>query len=257
MDSAELLDLLGNDNRRRILRLLAEKPCYVTEICEYLDVSPKAVIDHLEKLETAGLIESRVDDQRRKYYYISQNLRLEVQLSPYGYGAKSAYPASSRLDITSWQYLSIDIDTGVPDRAESEGGTEVADEAENSEDTEGADRTESTERNEHVESVADVEVKDLADELNRLESLERELSMAQRWTQGRVTDVMEELSQQFEDEDARIYASILNTLSEQPTDVETISRELDIPTLIVSEALEELHRRGAVRREDDRWRLTE
>ncbi|RLM32686.1 ArsR family transcriptional regulator, partial [Haloferax sp. Atlit-109R] len=47
MDSAVLLDLLGNENRRRILRLLATKPCYVTEISEYLDVSPKAVIDHL------------------------------------------------------------------------------------------------------------------------------------------------------------------------------------------------------------------
>jgi ArsR family transcriptional regulator len=93
--------------------------------------------------------------------------------------------------------------------------------------------------------------------LNRLESLERELSMAQRWTQGRVTDVMEELSQQFEDEDVRIYASILNVLSDNPSDVETISRELDIPTLIVTEALEELQRRGAVRRQDDRWRLTE
>jgi len=32
MDSAVLLDLLGNENRRRILRLLATKPCYVTEI---------------------------------------------------------------------------------------------------------------------------------------------------------------------------------------------------------------------------------
>ena len=60
MDSAALLDLLGNENRRRILRLLARKPCYVTEISEYLGVSPKAVIDHLRKLEEAGLVESRV-----------------------------------------------------------------------------------------------------------------------------------------------------------------------------------------------------
>lgn len=54
MDSAVLLDLLGNENRRRILRLLSHKPCYVTEISEYLGVSPKAVIDHLRKLEDAG-----------------------------------------------------------------------------------------------------------------------------------------------------------------------------------------------------------
>jgi len=82
MDSAELLDLLGNANRRRILRLLAHKPCYVTEISEYLGVSPKAVIDHLSKLDDAGLVESRTDDRRRKYFSIARNLRLEVQVSP-------------------------------------------------------------------------------------------------------------------------------------------------------------------------------
>jgi ArsR family transcriptional regulator len=86
MDSAELLNLLGNGNRRRILRLLARKPCYVTEISEYLGVSPKAVIDHLRKLEEAGLVESRTDDRRRKYFSISRNLRLEVSVSPYEFG---------------------------------------------------------------------------------------------------------------------------------------------------------------------------
>ena len=110
MDSAELLDLLGNANRRRILRLLAHKPCYVTEISEYLGVSPKAVIDHLKKLEGAGLVESRTDDQRRKYFSISRNLRLEVRVSPYEFGTKSAYPASTGLDISTCRHLSIDVD---------------------------------------------------------------------------------------------------------------------------------------------------
>ena len=108
MDSAELLDLLGNANRRRILRLLAHKPCYVTEISEYLGVSPKAVIDHLGKLSDAGLIESRTDDKRRKYFSIARNLRLEVRVSPYEFGTKSAYPANSGLDISTCRHLSID-----------------------------------------------------------------------------------------------------------------------------------------------------
>jgi len=110
MDSAVLLDLLGNENRRRILRLLATKPCYVTEISEYLDVSPKAVIDHLRKLDEAGLVESTTDDQRRKYFRIAQSLRLEVSVSPYGFGAKSAYPAKNSFDMASrCQHLSIEI----------------------------------------------------------------------------------------------------------------------------------------------------
>src|SRR6056297_2383612 len=113
MDSAELLDLLGNANRRRILRLLARKPCYVTEISEYLGVSPKAVIDHLRKLEEAGLVESRVDEKRRKYFSISRALRLEVSVSPYGFGAKSAYPAKNSLDMSGrCPHLSIEAPDG-------------------------------------------------------------------------------------------------------------------------------------------------
>src|SRR6056297_1206901 len=109
MDSAALLDILGNENRRRILRLLSQKPCYVTEISEYLGVSPKAVIDHLRKLEEAGLVESRTDDQRRKYFHISRNLRLEVDVSPYEFGMKSAYPASASLDVSACRYVSLDL----------------------------------------------------------------------------------------------------------------------------------------------------
>ena len=110
MDSAAFLDLLGNENRRRILRLLANKPCYVTEISDYLGVSPKAVIDHLQRLDDAGLVESRVDDGRRKYFSIARNLRLEVNVSPYEFGTKSAYSASPSLDITAWRYVSLDVE---------------------------------------------------------------------------------------------------------------------------------------------------
>ena len=116
MDSAVLLDLLGNENRRRILRLLSHKPCYVTEISEYLGVSPKAVIDHLRRLEDAGLIESRTDEKRRKYFHIARNLRLEVSVSPYRFGAKSAYPASRSLDMCGrCQHISLELPDGSND----------------------------------------------------------------------------------------------------------------------------------------------
>jgi ArsR family transcriptional regulator len=108
MDSSELLDILGNENRRNILRLLSQKPCYVTEISEYIGVSPKAVIDHLEMLEEAGLVESRVDDRRRKYFNISRSLRLEVDVSPYAFGVKSAYPRTTKVN-----YEHVEIETTV------------------------------------------------------------------------------------------------------------------------------------------------
>ncbi|WP_336248422.1 ArsR/SmtB family transcription factor [Methanothrix soehngenii] len=57
LDPIELLDILGNENRRRILQLLSFRPFYFNEMAKRLDVGPKAVIDHLEMLERAGLVE--------------------------------------------------------------------------------------------------------------------------------------------------------------------------------------------------------
>lgn len=85
MDPAKLLDILGNENRRKIIQLLADRPCYVSEISGRLGVGPKAIISHLNLLEQAGLIEYSVDEQRRKYFNIANNMRLEVLVSPYSY----------------------------------------------------------------------------------------------------------------------------------------------------------------------------
>jgi ArsR family transcriptional regulator len=85
MESAQLLDILGNENRRKILHLLASRPCYMSEIAERLDVGAKAILGHLELLERAGMIEASTDEQRRKYFHISDNLRLEVLVSPYSF----------------------------------------------------------------------------------------------------------------------------------------------------------------------------
>ena len=226
MDPAALLDLLGNENRRRILRLLARKPCYVTEISEHLGVSPKAVIDHLRKLETAGLIESRVDDQRRKYFSIARNLRLEVNVSPYGFGTKSAYPASRTLDMSRCRYLSIELSS--------------------------------------PEDVA--ELADLAREIERLEELSRELSVAQRWVQGRLTDAMDAVSEQVregetigtrDESEARFYAEVLSALAGGAQTVESISEQVDAAPALVASALDTLSNRGIAEREDGRWHLSE
>jgi ArsR family transcriptional regulator len=216
MDSAVLLDLLGNENRRRILRLLSHKPCYVTEISEYLGVSPKAVIDHLRKLEDAGLVESRTDDQRRKYFHISRNLRLEVQVSPYGFGAKSAYPPSPSLEVARrCPHVSLDLP---------------------SDDRDGAG--------------------DLARELRRLEDLENELSLAQRWVHGRITDVLDTLSERIgADGDSRFYAEVLAAVAGGAGTPDAVRDEVDAPPDAVESALHLLADRGLIERGPDGWRV--
>jgi ArsR family transcriptional regulator len=79
---SQLLDVLGNENRRRIIALLETRSCFVTEISERLSISPKAVIDHLQVLEQALIITHQIGSNRRKYYHISHELDISVQKVP-------------------------------------------------------------------------------------------------------------------------------------------------------------------------------
>jgi ArsR family transcriptional regulator len=77
---ARLLDILGNRNRRRIIELLRQKPCFVTEISDTLMLSPKAVIDHLQMMERETILTCQIDERRRKYYYLANDILVDVSL---------------------------------------------------------------------------------------------------------------------------------------------------------------------------------
>jgi ArsR family transcriptional regulator len=78
IEVSRLLDILGNRNRRRIIELLRQKPCFVTEISETLVLSPKAVIDHLQMMEREAILSCQVDDRRRKYYYLANDILIDI-----------------------------------------------------------------------------------------------------------------------------------------------------------------------------------
>lgn len=229
MDANALLDILGNENRRRILRLLSRKPCYVTEISEHLAVSPKAVIDHLRKLEQAGLIESRTDEKRRKYFHIDESVRLEVTLAPHDFGMKSAYPANPSLDLSRCQYLSIETSTRTiaPDSDDVE--------------TPEFDAT---------------EIATLVEELDELEDMERELSLAQRWVQGRIESVFDRLSETI-DSDASLDTEIITALANGTNDVRELGSEVGVPEDVLDEHLRHLEQRGVIERIEDGWTLAQ
>ncbi|MFO7966233.1 MAG: ArsR family transcriptional regulator [Archaeoglobaceae archaeon] len=81
-DPEEILKVLGNESRRKILNLLSKKPCYTSEISYCLRMAPKVVQDHLEKLENLGIVK-RYEEGRRRYYTINRNLRIEVSITPH------------------------------------------------------------------------------------------------------------------------------------------------------------------------------
>ena len=229
MDSADLLDLLGNENRRRILALLARRPYYVTEMSEALRVSPKAVIDHLRRLEEAGLVESRADDGGRKYFHIARSLRLEVNVSPYRFGTKSAYPRRS-LDITRCRYVSIDVDDG-PDPGRSPERRET-----DTPERPGA----------------------LAADLDRLDDLQDELSLAQRWVQARLTETIETVASAVDgDRDERLYADALLAVQDGTDSTETVARAVGVSTSTAREVLFDLRDASFLDRVDGRWRVAD
>lgn len=215
MDSAELLDLLGNDTRRRILALLAQKPCYVTEISDVTGVSPKAVIDHLHRLEQAGLIEYTNTEDRRKYFSIVQAQRLEITIAPHEFGTTNGYLPPSSLDEHRFSKLEINLEV------------------------EGEDTRDPL---------------SLINHLEELESLAAELSRAQRFVHGEMNHLYERLLDElFEGSGGRLGIDILHELEDGPRSVEELSRRFAISPAMAHHCLGQLEAAGLIQHAPEGW----
>jgi DNA-binding transcriptional ArsR family regulator len=77
-------EVLSEPTRRSILDLLRDGERPVGELVHLLDLSQPAVSKHLRVLREAGLVEARVDAQRRVYRIVPEPLReLDRWLAPY------------------------------------------------------------------------------------------------------------------------------------------------------------------------------
>ncbi|MEM3522700.1 MAG: helix-turn-helix domain-containing protein, partial [Candidatus Bathyarchaeia archaeon] len=81
-----ILDVLGNETRRKILKLLANEPHYLLQLADELNVSQQAILKHLSILEKYGIIssfkaESDFAAPPRKYYELSKSLCLIIGMS--------------------------------------------------------------------------------------------------------------------------------------------------------------------------------
>jgi DNA-binding transcriptional ArsR family regulator len=77
-------ETLAEPNRRRILDLLRASERPVGELVDALDLSQPAVSKHLRILREAGLVEARIDAQRRLYRVRPEPLRdIDAWLEPY------------------------------------------------------------------------------------------------------------------------------------------------------------------------------
>lgn len=86
MDSNLILDILGNDTRRKILGILSQEPMYFNQLAKEIGVGQQAILRHLQALEDNGLIETYAEKSDlgapdRKYYRLSTSFILTISLS--------------------------------------------------------------------------------------------------------------------------------------------------------------------------------
>ena len=98
---------------------------------------------------------------------------------------------------------------------------------------------------------------ELASRLDDLRDLERELSMAQRWVQGRLTDVQRELAEAADGNGDQLTAEVLAALAGDVRTASTLSREIEVPQQLVESVLTALEADGIVARNEHGWRIRE
>ena len=77
-------DVLAEPTRRRILDLIRDEERPVNDLVARLDISQPGVSKHLRVLREAGLVEVRIDAQRRLYRVRPEPLaEIDAWLAPY------------------------------------------------------------------------------------------------------------------------------------------------------------------------------
>lgn len=80
----DALAVIADPTRRRILELLRDGEVAAGDFCDEFSISRPAVSRHLRVLREAGLVQSRVDGQRRVYALDARPLaELDTWLEPY------------------------------------------------------------------------------------------------------------------------------------------------------------------------------
>jgi predicted transcriptional regulator len=114
MDSDIILDILGNDTRRRILAVLSDEPMYFNQLAKEIGVGQQAILRHLRALEDSGLIEAYAEKSEygapdRKYYRLNDSFILTISLSEDDFTVKKQEILESRQKESMKYYKVFDL----------------------------------------------------------------------------------------------------------------------------------------------------
>ena len=114
MDSDIILNILGNDTRRKILAVLSDEPMYFNQLAKEIGVGQQAMLRHLQALEESGLVEAYAEKSKlgapdRKYYRLSDSFILTISLSEDHFAMKKQKIVQSRHKESKKYYETLDL----------------------------------------------------------------------------------------------------------------------------------------------------
>jgi ArsR family transcriptional regulator len=113
LDVDLILNILGNDTRRKILATLSDEPMYFNQLAKEIGIGQQAILRHLQALEDIGLIETYAEKSEfgapdRKYYRLNDSFILTVSLSEDDFTITKQKITESRQKDSKKYYKSLD-----------------------------------------------------------------------------------------------------------------------------------------------------
>jgi predicted transcriptional regulator len=91
-DLDSILKIIENPVRRRIVERLSQGPAYPLQVSQELGIGQQLVTKHLEAMERAGLVSSRMAESpagpKRKQYILTKSVSMVVDFAPHLYKAR-------------------------------------------------------------------------------------------------------------------------------------------------------------------------
>ena len=89
-----ILDIVGNNTRRKILSTLSREPMYFNQLAKEIGIGQQAILRHVNALEDIGLIESyavksNLGAPNRKYYRLNSSFSLTISISQDSFSIKN------------------------------------------------------------------------------------------------------------------------------------------------------------------------
>ncbi len=112
-DTNVLLDVLGNETRRRILSLISHEPMYFNQLAREMSTGQQAILRHVKILEDSGMIESYIQRSNlgapdRKYYKLNSSFNINISISHDNFTIRNQGITESRYKETDSLYKKFD-----------------------------------------------------------------------------------------------------------------------------------------------------